>query len=84
MLISLKLKLAIHCLKRRIKGNKGEVAFKIDITKAYDRIRWSYLSAVMLRLGFNAKWVRWIMMCVLACALGAVHQGTLYAQSDIS
>ena len=37
---------------------------KIDISKAYDRIRWDYLKAVMLRMGFDSKWVEWIMLCV--------------------
>lgn len=42
----------------------GDVALKVDMSKAYDRINWEYLRRVMLRLGFDAKWVGWIMMCL--------------------
>jgi hypothetical protein len=47
--------------RRQINKN---VALKLDISKAYDRIDWVYLKEVMLRLGFAPQWVRWILMCV--------------------
>lgn len=28
----------IHYMKRKVRGKKGEVALKIDISKAYDRV----------------------------------------------
>lgn len=34
---------AIHAMKNRRKGGKGDMALKIDISKAYDRVDWSYL-----------------------------------------
>ena len=54
----------IHIMKRMTKGKIGTVALKIDISKAYDRIRWPYLKAVLCRMGFFEKWVKWIMLCV--------------------
>lgn len=35
----------------------GEAALKFDINKAYDRVSWDYLQAVMLKIDFDAKWV---------------------------
>jgi hypothetical protein len=32
--------------------------------KAYDRIEWIFLEKVMLRMGFDARWVKMIMACV--------------------
>ena len=33
----------IHHMKRKSKDKKGDVAFKIDISKAYDKIDWGFL-----------------------------------------
>ena len=54
----------MHFLKRKRQGKFGVAALKIDMSKAYDRIEWEFLEAMMLRLGFDAKWVKLIMLCV--------------------
>ena len=57
--------LIIHHMKQKNKGNVGEVALKIDISKAYDRLCWYNLKVIiMLKMGFAPKWVDWIMLCV--------------------
>lgn len=47
----------IHYLKRK-KGKAGACAVKLDLAKAYDRIEWSYLQGIMLRLGFHPEFVK--------------------------
>lgn len=34
------------------------------MVKAYDRIEWSFLENIVLKLGFDSIWVAIIMMCV--------------------
>jgi len=54
----------IHLMKRRTKGWRGELALKIDINKAYDRMDWGFLRGVSRQMGFSEKWIQWMMMCV--------------------
>lgn len=38
--------------------------------KAYDRIEWDFLEACILKMGFNTKWVSWIMQCMTTVSFG--------------
>lgn len=59
--------IAFECFYR-IQQSKNErdnhCAYKLDLTKAYDRVEWKYLEEVLLKYGFCQKWVSWIMSCV--------------------
>ena len=40
------------------------MALNVDICKAYDRISWKYLEAIMRRMGFDPHSVDMIMLCI--------------------
>ena len=54
----------LHYMNSKKRGNVGEVALKLDISKAYDRVDWKFLQHMLQILGFDDRWIKWIMMCV--------------------
>eukprot|EP00253_Pinus_taeda_P007705 PITA_07705 len=51
----------IHSLRQ---ANKKGVVLKINLSKAYDRISWTYLRMLLTHLGFKVEFINWIMGCI--------------------
>lgn len=43
-------------MKIKARGKYEDIALEVDISKAYDKVDWTYLDVVLARLGFCAKW----------------------------
>ncbi|CAN0915491.1 Transposon TX1 uncharacterized 149 kDa protein [Linum grandiflorum] len=54
----------LHALNLQRRAKHGEATLKIDISKADDRVEWTYLKAIMLKLGFSSRWVDLMLLCV--------------------
>ncbi|XP_037496859.1 uncharacterized protein LOC105637737 [Jatropha curcas] len=66
---------SVHYLKARRCGRVGYAALKIDISKAYDRLEWIFLSVVMRKMGFSEKWIAQILHCSSSVSYKVLHQG---------
>ncbi|XP_019161023.1 PREDICTED: uncharacterized protein LOC109157626 [Ipomoea nil] len=69
---------AHHYLKRKTQSRTGVGALKIDMSKAYDRVEWRFLRAVMMKMGFSLKWVN-ILLETVSC----VKYHILYEQKHL-
>ena len=64
----------LHNFKSR-KVKAGLMAIKLDLQKAYDKMSWKFLKAVMLQFGFNGTFINWIMSCVTTVSFEVLVNG---------
>lgn len=65
---------AVHSMRRK-KGQKGWMLLKLDLEKAYDRIRWDFLEDTLIAAGLSETWTRWIMQCVSGPSMTLLWNG---------
>ncbi|XP_026400200.1 uncharacterized protein LOC113296075 [Papaver somniferum] len=58
------------------KANFGVVGIKWDMAKAFDRIEWDFLQAIMSSLGFSQKWCQLIHHCISTAKISILVNGT--------
>lgn len=46
------------------KRKTGNVAIKLDMRKAYNRLEWSFIKKCFLDLWFRDQWIKWITECL--------------------
>ena len=51
----------MHYLNQKRTGKNGEIALKLDMSKAFDRVEWGFLRDVMIKMGFDGRWVNLMM-----------------------
>ena len=54
----------MHHINLRKLGAIGEMALKLDMSKAYDRVEWACLDKIMEKLGFHPRWRGLMMQCI--------------------
>jgi hypothetical protein len=52
-------------------------AMKVDLMKAYDSVRWDFVDAMLIKMGFPRTVIDWIMVCVTSCQFSINVNGEL-------
>lgn len=64
-----------HYLRKKKKGKMGYLGLKLDMSKAYDRVKWSFLEQMMVPLGFPGSFINHIMHCVSSASFKVLVNG---------
>lgn len=64
----------VHSMRYKT-GKSGRMIVKVDLEKAYDRISWSFLEQVLLKIGFNAHFTSFILSSLKTTSLSVLWNG---------
>ncbi|XP_004301203.1 PREDICTED: uncharacterized protein LOC101302660 [Fragaria vesca subsp. vesca] len=64
-----------HYLKLKQEGGKHELALKLNMIKAYNRVEQDFFEVALIRFGFSRDWIRLIMACVTTVSFAIVLNG---------
>ena len=68
----------LHTMHSRKKGKKGSMALKLDISKAYNKVKWQFLQGYMHKLGFPDVWIERVMSCITTPSFSILVSGRPY------
>ena len=65
-----------HFMRKKKAGKTSMASLKLDMAKAYDKIKWSFLEKVLRSMGFPEHWVSLIMSYVNFMSFAVLLNGS--------
>lgn len=54
------------------------MAVKVDMEKAYDKVDWDFLMAILHAFGFSSQWCHWIFQFISTVSFSILLNGSPY------
>ena len=71
----------MHHISQKRTTRVGELTLKLDMSKAYDRVKWIFLDKIMEKLGFNYRWrglmMQWIFSVTYSICINGKFRGCI-------
>ena len=68
----------MHYLNNKRDGKDNFMSIKLDMSKAFNRVEWGFVKAVMEKLGFHEKWISLIMHCITTVSYSMIINGVAH------
>ncbi|WOK93904.1 hypothetical protein Cni_G02605 [Canna indica] len=68
----------MHHLKSKPRNSSNEMALKIDMSSAYDKVEWSFIVAIMQALGFSNDFISIIMQYITTISYSISLSGSKF------
>jgi hypothetical protein len=65
----------LHSMHTKMWSKVGYMGIKLDMSKAYDRVEWVFLEAVMRKMEFSEVWINLIMKCISSVTYSILVNG---------
>ena len=68
----------MHYLEHKRDGKDCYMAVKLDMSEAYNRVKWGFIEKVMERMGFHERWIALVMHCISTISYSILMNGVAY------
>ena len=68
----------MHYLKHKRGRNDSFMVIKLDMSKAFDRVEWSFIEMIMRKIGFDESWIDLVMKCITSVTYLVIINGSVH------
>ena len=65
----------VHALRSKRSDKERYLPMKLDMSKVYDRVEWTFLMGIMLKMGFSNSWCNMIYRCISSFSYSILLNG---------
>ena len=72
-----RVKKSFNYTKKKVTRKHGMIGLKLDMSKAYDRIEWTFMQRALSSMGFPLKFMNMVMKCIQIVSFSIMLNGVL-------